>query len=263
MRITAITLGALVAGACACVFVAARTSASPAKHRPSATASASASSTATSEVTLATARERYGARRGALEMDRKALAARLDADPEARADVLGAARPRLLDAFEDDLFPAWIGTAWDFNGTSQEPGKGSIACGYFVTTLLAHAGFEVQRAKLAQQASENIVKTLAGADDIWRFRKGDAALVLAKVRELGDGLYVVGLDNHAGFLFEHDGRATRFCHSSYLEPATVQCEDAAGAAALESNYHVLGRVTNDATITRWLRGDAFETHVSR
>jgi hypothetical protein len=31
-----------------------------------------------------------------------------------------------------NIVPSWIGTAWDFNGISQTPQKGSIACGYFV-----------------------------------------------------------------------------------------------------------------------------------
>jgi hypothetical protein len=266
MRTAAITIGAVSLAACACLVVASQSSAGPAKHRPKATASARASETARSKPAdpLASVRDRYDARREALEKDRDRIAKRLaKADADQREDVIDEARTRLLDAFESDLFPAWIGTTWDFNGTSQVPGEGTIACGYFVTTLLVHAGFDVQRAKLAQQASENIVKTLASEDDIWRFRKGDANVVLAKVHELGDGLYVVGLDNHTGFLFEHAGKPTRFCHASYVDPATVQCEPATDAAAFASSYHVVGRVTSDATLARWLAGETFETQLPR
>ena len=46
-----------------------------------------------------------------------------------------------MAALRDDLLPAWNGTAWAMNGTSQVPGRGSIACGYFVSTTLMHAGF--------------------------------------------------------------------------------------------------------------------------
>lgn len=261
---------ALALAASACALVATQSSAGqPAKHRPSAeppSTAAPPSRERSAPVDPATAaRESYAESRDAIERARKALAKRLAAaeGADARAGVLASAREALLDAFEDQLFPAWIGTAWDYNGTSQKPGEGKIACGYFVTTLLSHAGFEVQRAKLAQQASENIVKTLADADSIWRFRKGDEAAVIAKVRELGDGLYVVGLDNHTGFLLERGGSPTRFCHASYLEPVSVQCELATEAAAFASNYHVVGRVTNDATLTRWLEGDAFQTVAPR
>jgi len=34
----------------------------------------------------------------------------------------------------EEIFPAWSGTPWDFNGISQTPGEGEIACGYFVSS---------------------------------------------------------------------------------------------------------------------------------
>lgn len=263
MRASATIFGALSIATLACFIAATRSSAGqPAKHRPRATSSAAAATRPARETSTSDARADYADRRSALDAQRKSLAKRLATakGDDARAAVLADARSALLDAFEDDLFPAWTGTTWDFNGTSQVPGEGKIACGYFVTTLLSHAGFDVQRAKLAQQASEIIVKTLADDDEIWRFRKGDASLVLDKIHALGDGLYVVGLDNHAGFLFEHAGKPTRFCHASYVEPAIAHCEPATEAAAFASNYHVVGRVTSDATLARWIDGDAFETH---
>jgi hypothetical protein len=45
--------------------------------------------------------------------------------------------------------------------TSETPGRGEIACGYFVSTVLRDAGFGVERVRLAQQASERIVRTLS------------------------------------------------------------------------------------------------------
>lgn len=265
MQKISVALGAIALAASACALVATRSSAgAPAKHRPSAEATSTASAHPSPVDPAVGARAAYADHRAAIADARKALAKRLaNADEPTRARVLASARETLLDAFENALFPAWIGTAWDYNGTSQKPGEGHIACGYFVTTLLSHAGFDVQRAKLAQQASENIVKTLADAESIWRFRKGDEAAVIAKVRELGEGLYVVGLDNHTGFLLERDGAPTRFCHASYLEPVAVQCEVAIEAAAFASNYHVVGRVTNDATLTRWIEGAVFQTVAPR
>src|SRR5205823_2478360 len=56
--------------------------------------------------------------------------------PGARRAVAARARRALLDAFARDLFPAWAGTPWDYNGTATRPREGKIACGYFVTTLL-------------------------------------------------------------------------------------------------------------------------------
>ena len=171
--------------------------------------------------------------------------------------VLERAEQRLLEAFDDALFPAWRGTPWDYNGTSTVPGTGTIACGYFVTTLLSHAGFRVERAKLAQQASERIVKALSGPASIWRFRKGDESGVVDAIQKEGNGLYVVGLDNHVGFL--RVGANQRFWHSSYLEPAVVTGEDPKKAAAFESNYHVVGKLFTPRLLERWLAAEAIET----
>jgi hypothetical protein len=171
--------------------------------------------------------------------------------------VLERAEQRLLEAFDAVLFPAWRGTPWDFNGTSTVPGTGHIACGYFVTTLLRDAGVRIERAKLAQQASERIVKALCPAKSIWRFRKGDESGVVDSIQKEGTGLYVVGLDNHVGYL--RVGEKARFWHSSYLEPAVVTGEDPKKAAAFESNYHVVGKLFTPSLLERWLAGSAIET----
>lgn len=58
------------------------------------------------------------------------------------------------------ILPSWVGTKWDFNGTTQIPQQGSIACGYFVTTVLQDGGVKLNRVKLAQCASEQMITTL-------------------------------------------------------------------------------------------------------
>src|SRR4029453_1954809 len=57
----------------------------------------------------------------------------------------------LINNIRDSLFVCWYGTAWDFNGITEEPGKGKIACGYFVTTILRDLGIPVKRYKHAQR----------------------------------------------------------------------------------------------------------------
>ncbi len=177
--------------------------------------------------------------------------------PSKQRAVINRAEQRLLEAFDEALLPAWLGTPWDFNGTSNTPGTGHIACGYFVTTLLRHAGVRVERAKLAQQASERIVKALCPPSSVWRFRKGDENAVVDSIEEEGHGLYVVGLDNHVGYL--RIGASSRFWHSSYVEPAVVASEDPKKAVAFQSNYHVVGRLLMPSLLERWLAGDAIET----
>jgi len=158
-----------------------------------------------------------------------------------RAAVLEAARSSLLAALTGKLIPAWFGTRWAFHGTSQIPGEGTIACGYFVTTVLRDAGLRVERVKLAQQASERIVQTLVPEKWIVRFSNLSQSEVVAALRAReGEGLFVVGLDYHVGFLHLGPDEA-RFCHSAFLEPVAVLCEPAAESAGFASGYTVAGK----------------------
>lgn len=172
---------------------------------------------------------------------------------------LAEARHEVLRLIVDDLFPPWYGTAWDFNGTTEVPGEGSIACGYFVTTVLRDAGFHVQRVKLAQQASEKIVQTLVPPRSIWRFSNPEISEVLARIRRAGDGLYVVGLDYHVGFVV-HEGERMDFCHSSYLGDAVVVCAPASADPAFVSRYYVVGKLLTDPMMESWLEGDAIRVN---
>lgn len=202
----------------------------------------------------------YAAIRADIDADQAALQARWRdaADPEARAGILDEARARALDAIAQQLIPAWEGTPWDFWGTTQTPGQGHIACGYYVSTLLLHAGFEVERVKLAQQASERIIKTLTSEGHIWRTSDATVERSLQPVQEQGDGLYIVGLDYHVGLLVQRDGE-TRWCDSSYINPTAVTCQDPAEAFSYYSRYRVIGKVLTDPMVEAWLEGRPLPT----
>lgn len=147
---------------------------------------------------------------------------------------------RLTRFITDSLLPCWYGTAWDFNGTTQTPQTGKIACGYFVTTTLRDAGMNIDRVKLAQCASEQLVKTTCSG--LQRFSNVPLEKFVAAVREKGFGLYITGLDNHTGFIF-NDGTEVYFIHSGVLMPRCALKEKALESATLRnSNYRVLGRV---------------------
>jgi hypothetical protein len=72
---------------------------------------------------------------------------------------------RFVSIIVDSVFPYWHGTQRDFNGTTQTPRKGSIACGYFVSTVLRDAGIQLNRIKLGQSASQVFIKTFANKKD--------------------------------------------------------------------------------------------------
>lgn len=202
----------------------------------------------------------YPQTRAAVETRRAELArAWTRATPATRAAVLGSARAAAFHAFVDEIIPAWNGTPWAFYGTSETPGEGTIACGYFVSTVLRDGGLAVERAPLAQQPSERIVRTLAPAGKIQRFRDVAASEVVRRVRASGgDGLYVVGMDFHVGFLVLEGERAD-LCHSAFVPPAHVTCEPAATSPGFQSRYYVVGPVLDDARVIDWLEGNAVPT----
>lgn len=170
-----------------------------------------------------------------------------------------AARAAILQWLEQSAFPTWSGTPWDFNGTSTTPREGKIACGYLVSTVLLHAGFKLERVRLAQQASANIVSTLARGSKVTRFTPRDNAHALEQMRaKLSDGLYVVGFDYHVGFL-RLDGDTATFCHASFIAPGVATCEDPLPSGAFASRLYVVADALNDAVLDDWLAGRAIKT----
>ena len=154
----------------------------------------------------------------------------------------------------DNIFPSWYGTEWDYNGYSNIPQKGVIACGYFVSTTLKHIGFKLNRYKLAQQYSSGIVRSLC--DNIQYVRNNDTNKLFQYINNHPNQLYVVGLDNHVGFISKEES-GIYFIHSSYLEPVEVIKEKAELAEALiGSNLFVLGHLSENKTIIKaWLLGE--------
>lgn len=163
--------------------------------------------------------------------------------------ILNEARQVLIASIRDDLLPQWLGTPWDFNGTSETPRQGTIACGYLVTTVLRDAGLQVPRIRLAQMASEAMIKHLTTELYIKRFSNVPIETFVAAVRAWGEGLYIVGLDYHTGFIV-HDTVGIFFVHTAY----TVAKEPALDSPMLiHSKYRVLGKISDDdRLIYKWL-----------
>ncbi|MGJ8696947.1 MAG: hypothetical protein ACSHYF_11550 [Verrucomicrobiaceae bacterium] len=159
------------------------------------------------------------------------------------------------------LMRCWLGTDWDFNGTSQIPGEGNIACGYFVSTVLRDAGFQVERIRLAQQASQNIIGTFLPRDHMHVRANLNYDLFLSEVASRGPGIRIVGLDRHVAFLVVQDDGEVRFIHSSGGAAKSVVDQDRENAHALRaSEYRVTGNITrNDEIIHQWLTGAKWKT----
>lgn len=181
------------------------------------------------------------------------------ADQAAKVVILVETRKHLEAELLQDIFPAWYGTDWAFHGTSTKPGEGTIACGYFVSTCLLHAGFKVERVKLAQQASQKIIDTLMAKADRDILAGGKS---MEQVREYlqkkGDGIYIVGLDSHVGFIAV-SGEQMTFIHSSYYEPDSfVKSENIDSKNPLsDSQYRVFGKLFSDEMMIAWLTERSF------
>lgn len=156
-------------------------------------------------------------------------------------------------AITETVIPPWIGTPWDFNGTSENPQQGSIACGYFVTTVLRDAGLNLARIKLAQMASGQMISSLVQSKYIRRFSNISMADFIESIQRQGYGLYIVGLDNHTGFIY-NSGDDIYFIHSTYVGTSNVQKEKAVSCWILEqSKYRVLGKISADEKVLeRWI-----------
>lgn len=169
----------------------------------------------------------------------------------AKSACLDSASTYLQIALVENVFPYWYGTDWDFNGISDKPQRGQIACGYFVSTTLKHCGMELNRYKVAQQYSHSIVNTLCS--DVKKYSGLNA--VLAYIATQPDNVYVVGLDNHVGFISKRNESIT-FVHSSFVGASCVEAEQADESPVLASSrLYVLGNVTgNKNLLLRWLQG---------
>ena len=125
----------------------------------------------------------------------------------------------------------WTSTPWSFNGTSREPQKGTIACGYFVTNTLTDFGFNINRTYLAQQASSVMIKKLCKNIQYFNERQDLDNYILSKDK---NQVYIVGLDFHTGFITRED-KDTYFIHSNYIKNKGVVKELTENSQALNAS----------------------------
>ncbi|HYV91747.1 MAG TPA: hypothetical protein VE978_08190 [Chitinophagales bacterium] len=168
--------------------------------------------------------------------------------------VLAKARELLALTLSDSIFVCWYGTGWDFNGTTTCPRNGNIACGYFITTVLQQSGFNISRSFLAQQASGIMIKTLCPDDQIKIVTNNQTQKLFAYLKSKQDGIFIVGLDNHTGFIFKKNNTID-FIDADYQVDKVVR-EPLEKSAIIRSNsYFMVGDLLHsDETMARWLTG---------
>lgn len=170
------------------------------------------------------------------------------------------ARQVLRAAIVDEIIPRWLGTRWAFDGTARRPlAPEGIACGYFVATVLEAAGLRLEsRTRFGQATAKAIQRALVAAPEAHHrvFSVAPAELV-RRFRGWGDGLYVIGLDVHVGFVAV-EGATVRLLHASYTGARVVTDEPVETARAIErsrgAGYFVTSLFGDDALARTWMAG---------
>lgn len=172
-----------------------------------------------------------------------------------RDSIINDASEYFTNALLNQIVPHWYGTIWDFNGYTNKPNDGVIACGYFVSTTLKHTGLNINRFKLAQQGGMNEAKTLdpTGSYLIYSLNSTEELdSIYSKIEhDLKPGLYFAGLSHHVGFIYIKD-QIAYFIHSNYIN-GYVMTEKARYSHAFRSMIYVIANITyNDYLIESWI-----------
>lgn len=156
-----------------------------------------------------------------------------------------------ISSFYYKVFPYWKGTKWDYEGYTNTPKKGVVACGYFVSTPLKHMGLNWNRYKLAQMYASKATNAIC--DSIKKFYDLDKFYKYIQSSE--DNIWHVGLSFHVGLVVKYKGKI-KFVHSDYINSEGVKEEDILKSEALkQSSIYYIGRLTNPILLKKWQTGE--------
>lgn len=195
----------------------------------------------------------YGTAKNRIHEERLDYEKEWKATPQDLPKLQKKAKDYLYHTLTDSIFAYWYGTTWDFNGITEKPRKGKIACGYFVTTTLEHCGFTLPRVKLAQQAASIIIRTLCLNESIETFNQLES--LKAYLDTQPEGIYIVGLDTHVGYLW-NTRQKLYFVHASYSGNKQVSKELWNESVVLgKSKLFVVGNLLDNMELmNHWIMG---------
>jgi hypothetical protein len=201
---------------------------------------------------IATAKE-YGQLKMEIAHSRKKFRERYIATTN-KDQLLAEIKNYWVSSLGTDLYEQWKGTPWDFNGTTQVPGEGAVACGYFVTGLLQGMGYRLDRVKLSVCPSLTMMKSLAPEQPVLNLSYLSYHDFNERIKKAGNGVWIAGLDFHTGFII-NDGTETWFLHSNYIDRQGVIKEKIAGSAALQASKtrFVVSLTEDEAFLQRWMK----------
>ena len=179
---------------------------------------------------------------------------------ENKANTINEARQKLTDYLYHDIINHWYTTKWSFEGHSETPKQGTIACGYFVSTTLRDVGFNINRYKLAQKSPEEEAKSIACGTAIKKLQNISKQELKKYFLKQKDGIYFIGLDFHVGYIYKSN-QEVHFIHSNYIENKGVMKENIENSKAIVSSKYFIVPIThNDNLIKKWLMKEIIATN---
>ena len=194
-----------------------------------------------------------------IEKERKTLKIKY-LSSENKTNTLSEARLKLTDFLYQDIINHWYTTKWSFEGHTETPKQGTIACGYFVSTTLRDVGFHLNRYKLAQKSPEDEAKVIACGTAIEKLQNISKQELKKYFLKQKDGIYFIGLDFHVGYIYKNN-QEVYFIHSNYIDNKGVMKETVENSKAIVSSQYFIVSIThNDNLIKKWLLKEIVTTN---
>ena len=184
----------------------------------------------------------------------------LNASSKEKKELLNTSKQLITYNLTYTIIPFWYGTKWSFDGFTEVPKQGTVACGYFVSTTLSHAGFKLNRYKLAQKDPKKEAELLQINGVIEVIEKSPSELKKYFIDTKKDGLYFVGLDFHVGYLLKENNEVF-FIHSNYINHEGVKKEPITESKAFVSKkYYIVAITENEKLVEKWILNETVLTN---
>lgn len=153
----------------------------------------------------------------------------------------------------DSLAPYWLGTGFSKTGTSTIPGTGVVSPQHFVEQLLTDAGLSFRVEPELELSPSDWVGHILIERNVKRYSNSTMTSFIQDLKQMSDGLYLLALDNHIGFIRISGGNLS-FLHVADKGPFCVVIEEAEQSKAIaQSKNKVLGLLSGaHELIEYWL-----------
>jgi hypothetical protein len=178
-----------------------------------------------------------------------------NSEDTSKAKILDEASKYLFDNLLNNIIPFWYQTMWNISGYSNLPNQGTVGCSYFVSNTLVASGFNLNRFRLAQTDPIATSHSLTFSDSVIHYLNSGLISNLTKtiLKNHQEGLYIIGLDIHIGYLLIYKSKLY-FIHSAYYYPNMVCMEyfEKSPGINWSNNYYITPITSNKKLIEKWI-----------